>query len=151
MKPADEAPIAARLAKLMAMICVRNTRIEELHAGAVPVTHTGDYSDVFITDADGRQIPWADASHLDDDQMRNLMRQIVDRLYTFHLKADDPGFRDHLDQLACRRRPMGRAEAGRGIPFNNHRRQSSQTAEIVVGSPLRLQRMLVGHNYATGS
>lgn len=98
MKPADEARIAARLAKLMAMICVRNTRIEELHAGAVPVTHTGDYSDVFITDADGRQIPWTDASHLDDDQMRNLMRQIVDRLYTFHLKADDPGFRDHLDR-----------------------------------------------------
>lgn len=72
--------------------------IEELHAGTVPVTHTGDYSDVFITDADGHQIPWSDASHLDDDQMRSLMRQIVDRLYTFHLKADDAGFRDHLDR-----------------------------------------------------
>ena len=98
MKPADEERIAARLAKLMAMICVRNTGIEELHAGTVPVTHTGDYSDVFITDADGRQIRWSDASHLDDDQMRSLMRQIVDRLYTFHLKADDAGFRDHLDR-----------------------------------------------------
>ena len=98
MKPADEERIAARLAKLMAIICVRNTGIEELHAGTVPVTHMGDYSDVFITDADGRQIAWSDASHLDDDQMRNLMRQIVDRLYTFHLKADDQGFRDHLDR-----------------------------------------------------
>ena len=98
MKPADEERIAALLAKLMAMICVRNTGIEELHAGTVPVTHTGDYSDVFITDADGRQFPWFDASHLDDDQMRSLMRQIVDRLYTFHLKADDPGFRDYLDR-----------------------------------------------------
>lgn len=98
MKPADEERIAARLAKLMAMICVRNTGIEELHAGTVPVTHTGDYSDVFITAADGHQIPWSDASHLDDDQMRSLMRQIVDRLYTFHLKADDAGFRDHLDR-----------------------------------------------------
>ena len=98
MKPADEERIAARLAKLMAMICVRNTGIEELHAGTVPVTHTGDYSDVFITDADGRQFPWSDASHLDDDQIRTLMRQIVNRLYTFHLKADDAGFRDHLDR-----------------------------------------------------
>ena len=53
MKSTDEDRIAARLAKLMAMICVRNTGIEELHAGTVPVTHTGDYSDVFITDADG--------------------------------------------------------------------------------------------------
>ena len=72
--------------------------IEELHAGTVPVTHTGDYSDVFITDADGRQIRWSDASHLDNDQMRSLMRQIVDWLYTFLLKADDPGFRDHLNR-----------------------------------------------------
>lgn len=98
MKPVDEERIAARLAKLMATICVRNTGIEKLHAGTVPVSHTGDYSDVFITDADGRQIPWPDASHIDDDQMRSLMRQIVDRLYTFHLKADDQEFRDHLDR-----------------------------------------------------
>lgn len=98
MKLADEVRIAARLAKLMAVICVRNTGIEELHAGTVPATHTGDYSDVFITDADGRQIPWSDASHLDHDQMRTVMKQIVDRIYTFHLKADDPGFRDHLDR-----------------------------------------------------
>ena len=98
MKPADEERIAARLAKLMAMICVRNTGIEELHAGTVPVTHTGDYSDVFITAADGHQIPWSDASHLDNDQMRSLLRQIVRWLYTFHLKADDAGFRDHLDR-----------------------------------------------------
>jgi len=98
MKPADDERIAARLAKLMAMICVRNTEIEELHAGTVPVTHTGDYSDVWVTDADGRKIPWPDASHIDDDQIRSLMRQIVDRLYTFHLKADDAGFRDRLDR-----------------------------------------------------
>ena len=98
MKPADEKRIAARLAKLMAMICVRNSGIEEMHAGTVPVTHTGDYSDVFVTDADGRKLPWSDASHLNDDQMRSLMRQIVDRLYTFHLKADDPGFREHLER-----------------------------------------------------
>ncbi|SLN76935.1 hypothetical protein [Roseisalinus antarcticus] len=35
MKEADEERIAARLAKLMAMICVRNTGIEDLHAGTV--------------------------------------------------------------------------------------------------------------------
>jgi len=81
MKKADEERIAARLAKSMAMICVRNTGIENLHAGTVPVTHTGDFSDVFVTDADGRRIAWTDVSHMDDDVMRDLMRQIVDRLY----------------------------------------------------------------------
>lgn len=54
MRPADEARVAARLAKLMAMTCVRNNGIEDLHAGTVPVTRTGDYSDVFVIDADGQ-------------------------------------------------------------------------------------------------
>jgi chorismate mutase len=98
MKEADEERIAARLAKLMAIICVRNTGIEDLHAGTVPVTHTGDFSDVFVTDADGRRMAWTDVSHMDDEAMRNLMRQIVDRLYTFHMSRNDPQFRDHLDR-----------------------------------------------------
>ena len=98
MKEADEERIAARLAKLMAMICVRNTGIEDLHAGTVPVTHTGDFSDVFVTDADGRRLAWTDVSHIDDDAMGVLMRQIVDRLYTFHMSRDDLQFRDHLDR-----------------------------------------------------
>jgi hypothetical protein len=76
MSKNDEQRIAARLAKIMAMICVRNSKLEELHAGQVPTTHTGDYSDVFV---------------VDDDEMRALMRDIVNRLYTFHLCAEAPG------------------------------------------------------------
>jgi hypothetical protein len=91
MSKNDEQRIAARLAKIMAMICVRNSKLEELHAGQVPTTHTGDYSDVFVVDADGRRIPWPDVSRIDDDEMRALMRDIVNRLYTFHLCAEAPG------------------------------------------------------------
>ncbi|WP_254660308.1 hypothetical protein [Ketogulonicigenium vulgare] len=98
MKPADEEAHRRPAGETDGDYLCAQHGIEELHAGTVPVTHTGDYSDVFIIDADGRQIPWSGASHLDDDQMRNLMQQIVDRLYTFHLKADDSGFRDHLDR-----------------------------------------------------
>jgi hypothetical protein len=50
----DEKRIAAKLAKIMAILCVRNTQIETLHAGLTPNTRTGDYSDVFVLDADGR-------------------------------------------------------------------------------------------------
>jgi len=98
MSGEGEKRIAARLAKVMAMMCVRNTRLEDLHAGLVPVTRTGDYSDVVVLDADGRRIPWLEASHIDDDQMRDLMRQIVDRLYTFHLKCDDTEFQHEIDR-----------------------------------------------------
>jgi len=98
MKPADEDRIAANLAKIMAMICIRNTRLEDLHAGTVPITRTGDYSDVFVIDAEGRKIPWFEADHIGDVQMASLMRDIVNRLFTFHTKSDDPGFREDLDR-----------------------------------------------------
>jgi len=37
-------------------------------------------------------------SHIDDAQMADLMRDIVNRLFTFHMRRDDPRFRDHLDR-----------------------------------------------------
>lgn len=80
------------------MLCVRNTHIENIHAGLTPVTHTGDWSDVTVVDADGRRIPWTDVSHIADEDMRELMRQIVNRLYTFHLCADDPKLRAEIEK-----------------------------------------------------
>ena len=88
MNPDDEKRIAAKLAKTMAMFCVRNTHLETIHAGRTPITKTGDYSDVFVVDADGLRIPWMEVSHINEDEMRNLMRDIVNRLYTFHLCAE---------------------------------------------------------------
>ncbi len=44
-----------------AVICVRNTGIEDLHAGTVPVSHAIDHSDVLVMVANARQIPWPDA------------------------------------------------------------------------------------------
>ena len=96
----DEKRIAARMAKTIAMMCVRNTGLETLHAGIVPVTHAGDYSDVRVIDADGRDIAWNDVSHLDDDQMRTLMKEIVNRLYTFNISIDDQEFRNRVYRWA---------------------------------------------------
>lgn len=78
--------------RVMVLLCVRNTELENIHAGAVPVSHTGDFSDVTVVDADGRRIPWPEVSHFDDEAMKDLMRDIVNRLYTFHAKAGDPDF-----------------------------------------------------------
>jgi len=101
MRKDDEKRIAARLAKVMAMMCVRNTKLENLHAGVVPVTKAGDYSDVVILDADGRRIPWAEASHIDDAQMRDLMKDVVDRLFTFQMRIEDPEFQAWIDRWAA--------------------------------------------------
>ena len=80
------------------MLCVRNTQLETLHAGLGPITRTGDYSDVFVIDADGQRIPWSEVSRIDDAKMCGLMRDIVNRLYTFHLEADDPKLQAQIER-----------------------------------------------------
>ncbi len=80
------------LVRAMAQQCVRNTALEDLHAGPMPLTRTGDWSDVTVVDAEGRHIPWPEVSHFGDDAMRELMREIVDNLYTFLLLSREPGF-----------------------------------------------------------
>ncbi|MBF0341541.1 MAG: hypothetical protein HQL95_11360 [Magnetococcales bacterium] len=70
MNTRDEHRIAAKIAEMMAMLCVRNTQLEALHAGRVPVSRTGDFSDLRVIDADGNEIPWPEVSHLDDDEMK---------------------------------------------------------------------------------
>ena len=54
-----DAQLASLLVRTMALLCVRNTALEDIHAGRVPVTRTGDYSDVTVVDAEGRRIRWA--------------------------------------------------------------------------------------------
>ncbi len=72
--------------------------LEDLHAGPVPVTKTGDYSDVFVIDADGNRILWRTVSRFDDDEMRDLMRQVVNRLYTFQTCFAEPQFQALIDK-----------------------------------------------------
>ncbi len=51
-----------------------------------------------MIDAEGRKIPWFEAAHIDDVQMASLMQEIVNRLFTFHMKSDDQSFREDLDR-----------------------------------------------------
>ena len=100
MSQESEKRMAADMAKIMAMLCVRNTRLENIHTGIVPASNTGDFSDVMVVDADDNKIPWNDVSHFDDNEMRELIREIVNRLYTFHLKGNDPDFRKLINKWA---------------------------------------------------
>ena len=93
-----EKRIAAKLAKAIKMLCVRNTQLEAIHTGKTPVTKNGDLSDVTVVDADGNRISWTNVSHISEDQMPVLMRDIVNRLYTFHLCADEPGLRAEIER-----------------------------------------------------
>ena len=93
-----EQRLIASILKSMAMICVRNTMLEDIHAGIKPVSHTGDFTDVVVIDANGRRIRWPEVSRIGNEGMRELMREVVNRLYTFQAKADDLHFVAMMDR-----------------------------------------------------
>jgi hypothetical protein len=94
-------PMNDETAKRMAVLCVRNTSIEDIHAGIEPYSPSGDFSDVKVVTPAG-VIPWPKVSRIRDDEMRAFMTQVVDRLYTIFLRSDDAEFVARIDNYARR-------------------------------------------------
>ena len=90
---------APALARIMALMCVRQSHLEDIHEGVPPVTRSGDYSDVVVVDADGRRIPWPEVAHLNQDEMRDLMREVVNKIYTFLVMSEEPDFQAFRDYV----------------------------------------------------
>ncbi len=57
----------------------RNSELENLHAGKVPVSKTGDFSDVYVVTPD-RQIPWNELSRISDEEMGPLKDSIRENI-----------------------------------------------------------------------
>ncbi len=87
MEPAEAKQIALGLA----VLCVRNTSIEDIHSGIEPATDAGDFSDVIVVTPHG-EMSWNSVSRISNDEMRAFMIQVVDRLYTSLLRLNDPEF-----------------------------------------------------------
>ena len=85
------------MARLMALTCVRNAWVENIRASLTPVTRTADGFDVTVVDTDGRRIPWPEASYFGDEAIRDLMRQVANRLYTLRAMIDGPALQAVLD------------------------------------------------------
>lgn len=66
----------------MAVTCVRNTVIETYHAGTIPQSKTGDYSDVKVVTPYG-DIPWNELSRINDSEMMAFNKEVVNNLYAY--------------------------------------------------------------------
>ena len=61
--------------------------IEDIHAGVEPSSKTGHFSDAKLVTPYG-EIPWNNLSRIRNDEMRDFMKQVVDRLYTVLLRLE---------------------------------------------------------------
>ncbi len=84
----------ATQAKSIACYCVRNTILESYHSGFATDTKTGDFSDVTVIDGYGKKLKWNELSKISDDEMKVLMKEIVDKVYVFLMaqKENSNGF-----------------------------------------------------------
>jgi hypothetical protein len=72
----------AQFVKSLVAGCVRNnSSLEDIHAGSFPRTRTGDYSDVKVV-TPYCEIPWTQLSRISDEEMKRLMIEIVDNVFT---------------------------------------------------------------------
>ena len=83
----------------VASLCVRDTFLEELHAGIMPSSKTEDYSDVKVVSPYG-EIEWNRLSRISDDEMRQLMKEVVNKLYSVLLHLDDPKWVEAMKKRA---------------------------------------------------
>ncbi|WP_176590675.1 hypothetical protein [Sphingobium sp. EM0848] len=67
--------------------CVRTSCLEDLHSGVTPSSATGDYSDVKVVTPYG-EIPWNDLSRISDVEMKGLMIEVTNRVFTFLTHAE---------------------------------------------------------------
>jgi hypothetical protein len=68
--------------------CVRNTFLETLHSGTVPDSATGDYGDVKVVTPFG-EIAWTQLSRISDAEMKQLMIEITNKVFTFLTYPED--------------------------------------------------------------
>jgi hypothetical protein len=87
--------LAARLAKALAVTCVRNTFLEHLHAGISPSSQAGDHSDVTVVTPYG-EIPWKNVSRISDEEMKLLMKEVVNKIFTVLIHLGDEKFMSPL-------------------------------------------------------
>ena len=59
----------------MALMCVRNTCIEDIHAGVEPSSKAGDFSDARLVTPYG-EIPWNNLSRIRNDEMRDFIKVV---------------------------------------------------------------------------
>ncbi|MDR2819162.1 MAG: hypothetical protein LBB60_01325 [Desulfovibrio sp.] len=84
------------LAKAIVAYCFRNAGIEVIHAGQTPVSKTGDFSDVFVVDAGGNRITWAEVSRITQEEMQGLIRTAVNRVYAVLEHEGDAEFEERV-------------------------------------------------------
>lgn len=105
----------AIVTKRMVVNCVRNTVLKHFHAGKAPVTKTKDGSDIKIIDAEGTEYRWDEVSRITDPEMKEFIKQVVDRTYTFLNFWEDEEFQKLMNRYEASTRKWDSPQIDKGM------------------------------------
>lgn len=144
-----EAAWRAKAALNLVETGMRNSRLEDLHAGVFPTSAIGDYSDVKVVTPDG-EIPWTQVSRIDDLEMKALMIEVVNRVYTMLTHPEpfsrllaaghwdppalNPGMMDAVARWEARQRGVPEAEIWATWPIDQTRNPPPIRAEQILAA-----------------
>ena len=95
--PVKENLVAKKMARALAFMCLNEHFKLPLHSGHSPVSHTGDYSDVTITDAKGRQMAWSHACRVSYHEREKMVSDVADGIYDFLLNIEKEAYARRLE------------------------------------------------------
>jgi len=93
----EEKLIAKKMAKALAFMCLNNHFKLPLHSGHDPVSHTGDYTDVVVTDAKGRQMAWNQACRVSYREREKMMEDVAEGIYDFLVNIETETYAKRLE------------------------------------------------------
>ena len=86
----EERQAIDQFAKSLVVSCFRNTYLEDIHCGTFPSSKTGDYTDVKVVSPYG-EISWNEVSRISNAEMKKLMKQAVNYVFTYMLHQKEKG------------------------------------------------------------
>ncbi len=101
---ADERLIAKKMAKALTFLCLNEHFKQPLHNGSVPVSKTGDYTDVFIVDAEGKQTVWSQTCRVAYHEREQMVENVTKGIYDFLINVETESYIHRLKEAyqSCR-------------------------------------------------
>ncbi len=94
----DERIVAKKMAKSLAFLCLNEHFKRPLHNGSVPVSKTGDYTDIFITDAEGHRLAWNRTCRVSFYEREMMLEDVADGIYDFLLNIETTSYTRRLEK-----------------------------------------------------
>lgn len=93
----NERLVAKKMAKALAFLCLNEHFKLPLHNGDNPVSKTGDYTDVFITDAEGNQMIWCQTCRVSYHEREMMVEDVANGIYDFLLNIETDSYARRLE------------------------------------------------------